>query len=310
MHLTGGLVRLVVTGIIATGLLAGIQAAAVAESVLGCPYGLDKGDWWIRAQHTNTEHKERYNAKTNEMEDLGAGESSEKAVTRYRLGYGLSERVDVGVSLIYEDRSAHLKTEKGWNDINASGLADVWLAAKYKIQEDYTPDAFWKESHVCLGLGVKLPQSSNSEVTQSIGNGADAVRLGVLGHYCHDDFDICGHVTYTFVGDAPTVAGWKKSGWDLPGRISYKLFVEYDLADEFALTTGPIGWMDRDMARGANGTSGYHARSHNWAFNLAWHPNGVEIEHQKLMAGVTIPYSVKSGLAPDYSWMVGGMWTW
>ena len=303
--------RLLLVGLCVAA-LAGLTTPAVAETVLGCPYGLEHGDLWLRTFYQYVDHTERWVPQTRQMEDLPDGWSSTKQTARFRLGYGLIDRLDIGVSFDYGDREARLGTSGGgFREINNSALEDIWVAAKYKFVEKLDRPGPWEETHIAFGVGVKLPQSSDVEVTEGLGNGADAVRLGLLWHLCGEkNPDICGHLTYTFVDDAPTITGYKKSGWELSDRFAYKLFLEHDLSSKFALVTGPTGWIDLDEPKGASGGSGFHAYSHKWALNLCYHPNGVDIEHQRLTLGISVPYNVRASMAPDYALSAGAMWTW
>ncbi len=297
--------RLLGISILASFLLT-LAAASYAEEILGCPYGLDKGELWLRFSYNNVEHERRWNSKTHQMEDLPAAWHSRKINTSYRLGYGLTDDIDIGVSLNYGDRRARL----GSREISDSALEDIWLAAKYKFTEQTNRSGYWQEKHLAVAAAFKLPQSSDTEVTEGLGNGADAMRIGLLWHLCGKHDDMCGHLTYTFVGKAPVISGYRKSGWDLPDRLTYKLFREQTLTNKLALAMGPSGWVDMDEAKGKSGSSGYRAYSHNLVVKLQYHPNGVDIEHQRLVVGISKPYSVKNNMAPHYVWSFGGMWTW
>jgi len=289
----------------------GCVAAGYAEEVLGCPLGIDRGDIWLRTAYKHTKHQERYNPQTGHMEALPAGWSSKKVSTALRLGYGITDRWQVAVVTTRNEVTKHVRGRQGWVDVDASGYDGWWLALTYKSHESYEPWEGWQESHINWGIAYKFG-CDGADAKNGIGNTADAIRVGLLTHVDPDDkTSLCQHLTYTHYGDADVVQGWPKSGWDFGDRVGYKCYLERDLSHTFAMNLGPIGWFQVEQDKGPEGQlAGYKPSMHNLHVGLEWHPDGVDIEHHKIILGVNYPYSAKTSFAPDYVLSGIAMWTW
>ncbi len=288
-----------------------ITSTVHAEPVLGCPLGIGNGELWVRGAYKIIDHSERYNAQTGFMEDLPDGWRSEKRSVPLRIGYGLTDRWQIAVATTYNEVERHVQTPRGWLDTDAGGWDGWWLVASYKSHESYEPWQGWQESHINWAIGYKFG-CTGEDARNGIGNTADALRIGVLAHVDGDEDDsFCQHLTYTTYERAATVEGWPKSGWEFGDRVGYKWFWEHVLARNLASTFGPIGWFQTDPDRSPAGqAAAYRAHMHNLQLGLAWHPSGVDVEHQKLVFAVSWPYSARTSFAPDYALTTTAMWTW
>ena len=308
-------IRVALSVIIATAVtltLGMIARPVVAEPVVGCPLGLEKGKFWLRSIAKYVDHTERYNPQTGAMEDLPAGWHSRKTQLPIRLGYGLTERIDVGLVLPFAWRDLRMQKQGNWVEKDSSGFEDIWVSAKYKFLESYEPKGSFEERHACVALAHRFDTASDGKCVNGLGTGADAWRLALL---FHADFSeksaVCAHLTYDMIGNARTIDGFGKSGYHYADRMGYKFFVERELADKWAAIFGPTGWFETSQTTQPNDDGvGYRAHSHNFALKVEYHPNGAESEHQKLMVGLSMPYSAKSQFTPDIGYSFGGMWTW
>jgi len=304
-----GLAKLV--GFLAlTGVVGVVVAPAFAEPVLGCPLGLDKGVFWVRSIATYTKHTKWFNPNLGRMEPLPAGWYSKKTAIPVRLGYGLSDRLDVGVSVPWESRKLRRKQGPDWVEKDDSGLGDIWVAAKCKFIYQAAP----VQRHWAFGVAYRFDSAGDGKVKNGIGSGANAWRLGLLYHGQTGPAatdELCGHLTYEFGDTVRDIAGFGKSGYRNADRISYKLFAEKELSPKWGLVFGPSGWLQVDETEKPNGTGvGYRAYVHNVSAKLEYYPNGHENEHQRLVLGISLPHAAKNGFTANRVFKFGGMWTW
>ena len=302
----GGLVQLLVIA----GVLGVAASPTFAEPVLGCPLGLHNGEFWVRSIATYTKHTEWFNPSTGRMEPLPAGWESKKTAIPVRLGYGLADRLDVGISVPWESRKLRRQQGPGWIEKDDSGLGDIWVAAKYKFI--YQPEPV--ERHWAFGVAYRFDSASDGKVKNGIGSGANAWRLGLLYHGQTSPGatdELCGHLTYEFGDTVRDIAGFGKSGYRNADRISYKFFAEKPLSDKWGLVFGPSGWLQTDETEKPSGEGvGYRAYVHNVAAKLEYFPNGPGNHHQKLVLGISLPHAAKNGFTADRVFKFGGMWTW
>lgn len=302
---------------------------ALAEDVTGCPLGLREGQFWVKSQ-TVYEYAERalwtYEAGEKAiMMDMPENRHSRLTKSDLRLGYGITDRLDVGFLLTYFDK--HVRTSQHKQKPNGTwvvkevekegqGFGDVWLSAKYRLVAD--------RQHIealALGVGFRLDASDDCEVTKGIGSGAKALRAVLLSHEHFGKFHFCNHLFYEWQGerrgievknDSGEMVRWEKSGQDLGDRIGYKFNVEYCLNHTGTVWghLGLVGWhkFEDDDCKGA--TIDRSDRYEHCVFpKLAWLPRGPAEEHCKIFVGVKCPYKYRKDFESHVIPVLGMMWT-
>jgi hypothetical protein len=294
-----------------------LASLARAEDVTGCPLGLKGGEVWLKASSNLNSMSRRYDRGQDDMVDLSSGEHNRVYDLGVRLGYGITDRWDIGLlgPLRWVDKRIYNKKAKKWVEGESSGLQEVWLASRYKF---YYRESAWvfDEIHLNVGAGIKFPVSSSAKIKEGIGNGTSEFRLVFLSHETVGRLAFCNHVLYNWRGEASDIAGWKYSGQNLTDRINYKFNMEFDLLGNGMLetSTGLVGWFDVERVHLAEvsagcGLDGRKAHNHAVAVGIELKPWGETYEHRKLAVKVRIPYEVKSDYAPDYTLTVTAMLT-
>jgi len=307
-----------------------VSAEALAENVTGCPLGLHKGEFWVRS-FTTYMYAERalWTYEPGEkafMVDMPEDWHTRITKTDLRLGYGITDRLDVGLLLTYFDK--HLRRENykqrpngTWFvkrvDKEGHGFGDVWLSAKYKILKDRGPF-----EALAVGVGFRLDASDDCNVTKGIGSGAKAFRAVVLSHMPFGPkVDICTHLFYEWQGDRRGIdvkndkgemVRWAKSGQNIGDKIGYKLNVEYALNSSGTLNAhlAVIGWHKfEDRDRKDINIDRSDRYEHNLYPKFVWQPEGGEVEHRKLFIGCKIPFSYRKDFEAHFTPVIGLMWT-
>jgi hypothetical protein len=298
-----------------------VQVALVpsgqAEDVTGCPLGLKRGEFWFKAPFKVNNMTERYDRAEDHMVDLLGEEHNRVCDLGLRLGYGLTDRWDVGClsTLRWVDKRIYNKKAKEWQEVESNGLQGVWIASRYKFYHSEETGVF-DEVHLNFGVGIKLPISSSAKIKEGIGNGAREFRIVFLSHETVGRFSFCNHLFYNWRGKASDISGWKHSGQDLPDRVNYKFNVEFDLLGNGMLepSVGLVGWQDMEDVELAGefadcGLDGDKAHDHAVSAGIEVKPWGERYDHRKFAVKVRIPYEVKSTYAPDYTLTVMAMFT-
>jgi len=290
---------------------------SVAEEVTGCPLGIKKGEIWIKTSLKYNDMKERYNRGADEMVDLEKGEHNWVYALSIRLGYGVTDRWDVGVLFPYKwvDRRIYNKETKKWSEVEDNGLGELWIGSRYKFFYGENIGVF-DEIHLNLGVGFKVPVSNSEKIKHGIGNGGNEFRVVILYHDHIGRFGFCNHLFYNWRSKADKISGWKFSDQDLTDRLNYKLNLEFDLLGSGILeaTAGAVGWFDIEdikLAEGFKnkGLDGMKAHDHAIVSGIEFKPYGEDYEHRKLALKLRIPYGVKANYAPDYTLTAIAMWT-
>lgn len=297
--------------------LALIHPRAQAEDVTGCPLGIKKGEIWIKTGLKYNDMKKRYNRSDDEMVDLEEGEHNRVYNLGIRLGYGITDRWDIGVLVPYKwvDRRIYNKKAKKYSEVEDNGLGELWIASRYKFFYGENIGIF-DEIYLNLGAGFKFPLSESEKIKHGIGNGANEFRIVLLYHDHIGRFGFCNHLFYNWRGKADKISDWKFSDQDLTDRLNYKLNLEFDLLGNgiFEATVGAVGWFDIEdveLAEGFKnkGLDGMKAHNHAVMTGVEFKPHGDEYEHRKFALKLRVPYSVKANYAPDYTLMAVAMWT-
>ena len=219
-------------------------AQVLAEDVTGCPLGLKKNQFWVKSQ---TVYQYAEQALWNEepgkklsLMDMPEDWHQRQTKSNLRLGYGITDRFDIGLSLSYFDKHIRKAVHKQRPDRTwfiketqqeGRGFGDIWLSAKYKLVADRQ-----HIESVALGAGFRLDASDDSSVTKGIGSGAKALRLVLLSHEHFGQFHFCNHLFYEWQGerrgidvknDSGEMVEWEKSGQDIGDKLGYKFNVEY-----------------------------------------------------------------------------------
>jgi hypothetical protein len=298
-----------------------LQVAVVspgrAEDVTGCPLGLKSGEVWLKAPLKVNNMTARYDRGEDRMVDLLAGEHNRVSDLGVRMGYGLTDRWDIGLlsTLRWVDKRIYNKKAKEWIEVESSGLQEVWVASRYKFYYGEDTGVF-DEIHLNLGVGVRFPISSPAKIEEGIGNGARELRVVFLSHETVGRLSFCNHLFYNWSGEASDISGWKYSGQDLADRLNYKLNLEIDLLGNGVLEpcVGLVGWQDMEDVELADafagcGLDGDRAHNHAVTAGIEIKPWGERYEHRKFGVKLRIPYEVKSTYAPDYTLTVVAMLT-
>jgi hypothetical protein len=288
-----------------------------AEDVTGCPLGLKRGELWFKAFLKSDDMTKRYDRGEDGMVDMLSGEHNRVHDVGVRLGYGMTDRWDVGLfaPLRWVDRRVYNKKAKEWVEVESHGIQGVWLASRYKFY--YSEDTgVFDEVHLNVGAGIKFPLSSSAKIKEGIGNGASEFRLVFLSHETVGRLSFCNHLLYNWRGEASDISGWNYSGQDLTDRINYKFNLEFDLLGSGVIETsaGLVGWFDVEEVELAEASAGCaldgrKACNHAVAVGIELKPWGERYDHRKFTVKVRIPYEVKSSYAPDYTLTAVAMMT-
>ena len=318
--------------------LAAVQA--LADDVTGCPLGLKKGEFWVKSwiQYVRATRALWSDSPQErpEMVSLPDNWHSRITISKLRLGYGITSRLDVGILLPYFDKhtrkeawktNSKAESARQTKELRGRGLGDIWLSAKYKII-DNTDNTRTIEA-LALGVGFKFDSADDSLVKKGIGSGAKALRVCLLSHERLGRLDFCNHIFYEWRGrvrgirfDKPVLMPgskprcvmrsvlWPKSGIELGDKIGYKFNVEYPFAAKWAVHLGALGWHRFDNRdRGGWRIADSHRFEHSIMPKIVFHPGGVEEEHKKIFLGLVIPYKSRKDLSAAVTPMLCMMWT-
>jgi len=306
-----------------------LTVEAFAEEVTGCPLGLRKDQFWVKSQ-TVYEYAERalWSYEPGEkafMMDMPENWRQRLTKSSLRLGYGITDRLDIGLVLTYFDKhiqkGKHKQRPNGTWFVKGSGkegqgFGDIWLSAKYKIVAD--------KQHVeaiALGAGFRLDASDDCSVTKGIGSGAKAFRVVLLSHEHFGQFHFCNHLFYEWQGDRRGIdvkndkgemVKWEKSGQNIGDKIGYKFNVEYSISKDATLWAhlGLIGWHKfEDQDRWGVKIDRSDRYEHSVFPKLVWLPQGPAEEHRKIFLGVRIPYKYRKDFEAHIIPVLGMMWT-
>ncbi len=316
---------------VVTACFALILAAAhtiQAEDVTGCPLGLNKGVIWLVSRTSYISADKVYwnpdHAEDPEMTDIPDDWYIRIKQSSFRVGYGITDRLDAGMLLTYWDKDIKKQVWKQqqdhwitkWKTSRAHGFGDIWFAAKYKL----IADRDWIEA-VSLGLGIKLDTADNPLVTKGIGTGTKDIRFCILSHVNLGIFHNCNHIFYEYRGkvrkievkdDQCQVVPWTKSEWDLGDKLNYKFNIEYGLNETGTLQAhlGLVGWLkfeDENADGDKVDDSGNH--EHCLYPKIVFLPEGEKDEHRKVFLGLKVPLSAKKDFSAIIQPKLTMMWT-
>lgn len=327
------------------GCLLGLPGEARAEAIIGCPLGLRQGELWLRTGVMYVNANEAYMAEDTasdpEMMPLNDSTHMQKLAAKIRIGYGITDWLDVGVATEYLVKDMEFYGYQrspasgaiAWKHkiVDASGFADVWFSGKVKLLGHHSllhpSEDGWLEG-LALGIAYKAPTAGDDQVTRGIGSSTNDIKAGLLVHNkLFGDFHLCSHLTYQYVGKVrevymrnhmtggpypgtSEVKLWPKSGWDLGDKITYKANFEYELGKYFEIAVGAIGWMQAEHADSTGAIKEDTDRhQHSIVPKLVFFPLGGEHEHSKIIIGVNIPYKYKTNFRAPFIPMLTAMWT-
>ncbi|MEW6680645.1 MAG: transporter [bacterium] len=314
---------------------------AVADDVTGCPLGLNKGEFWPKMTINYSQATRAYwnenPEESPEMVSLPDGWHAKVFKSSLRVGYGITDNVDIGVLVPYIDKDVKKevwkwnKKEKKWikkpKEVKESGLADPWFAAKYKFRFGQKKGSI---QSYAVGLGIKPSMTSDELISKGIGNGAMAIRGVFLMHEPLPPFDLCGDIWYQYNGKAKSFqvetpegkVDWPKSDWDLGDKIGYRMILEYELGykGKLAVVFGPMGWIKfKDKDKDGETVKDSDRYEHSLMVKLVYLPEEKErfddiakelaAHHRKIFLGFKIPVSVKNDFSPSFMPILGWMWT-
>lgn len=305
-----------------------LTVAAVADEVTGSPLGLRKGEFWLRSV-TLHEHGElalwTYEPGEKEfMMHMPEGWSQRVTRSDLRLGYGITDRLDVGLLLTYFDKRLPKEIRKETPNMRwfegakqeGRGCGDVWLSAKYEIVKDKRHiDA------IALGAGFRFDASDDRDVIMRIGSGAKAFRAVFLSHEHFGKWHFSDDVYYEWQGDRRGIDArngigemikWDKSGQNIGDQIGYRFNVEYPL-DGAATVWGYVslmGWHKFEDEDRQGVTIDRSDRYEHTIFpQLVWLPQGPVHWHRKIFVGLRCPYSYRKDFEAHVIPVLGMMWT-
>lgn len=315
---------------VASGFVLGLLlcSSVRADDVTGCPLGLKKGEVWLVSRTTYLSANKVYwnadQAEDPQMTTIPDDWHSTVIKSSFRVGYGVTERLDVGMLFTYWDKDIKKqfwKNQQGqwvakWKETEGHSFGDFWFAAKYKVISDRD----WIEA-LAIGLGLKLDASDDCLVTQGIGTGTKDIRLSLLSHLDLGIFHNCNYVFYEFRGkvreievknDQGQMVSWSKSSWNLGDKLNYKFNFEYNLNERgtFQAHLAAIGWIEfEDKDSDGDNIDDSDRYEHSLFPKIVFLPEGEEVEHRKIFLGLKVPFSVKKDFSAVFQPVLCIMWT-
>jgi hypothetical protein len=284
-----------------------IAGNTYTETVTGCPLGLRESELWIKELFQFQTASSYFNSSSGEMEDLPDGWHQKVMKLTNRIGYGITDRFEVGVLFPYKYVNMRKQKQGNWVEKKNYGFEELWLSTGIKLID--REDSFLEAMK--FGYGINLNTSSDELIDDGIGDGAMAMRFVFLSHeHLSDKFGLCNHFYYEWIGKAKEIDGWSKSEWEYGDKIGYKCFIEYRIIPQISLTTGPIGWMEIAETKKADDSTA-HPKFYNHAITakFTYLPTGDEMDHKKVFFGVNIPYKSRLSFSSDIVLNTGFMWT-
>ena len=296
-----------------------------ADKVTGCPLGLNGGEFWLR---TSASYNSISRAlwKENQQDEptmmaIPEDWHGDIVTTTTRLGYGITDRLNIGMLLTYIDKDVKMEKWSGasrvWKEIDGHGFGDVWFSAAYKLYMNDEGD----HTHT-VAVALSADAADDPLVKQGIGSGANAVRFALLNHNpIPGGIHLCSHIIYDYYGEARTIDGWGKSGYNLGDRIDYKANFERELPfdERFGVEIGAFGWYKLEDTDADGETVEKSERfDHAVALKLTFAPGAKDVtdrisflasEHRKMFVSLRIPYMNRKDLAATVTPSVMFMWT-
>ncbi|MEA2104568.1 MAG: hypothetical protein U9P79_08020 [Candidatus Cloacimonadota bacterium] len=291
-----------------------------AANILGCPNGIMKGVIWPRVGLKFINATQKYDFGKSEMVDIDKGNGlhkMSKKLVGFRLGYGLTSKIDIGTVIKYVTVDKEKKTPSGINKIEESGFTDLWLSGKYRFFEVHKKEIF-DYAKFSIGACYKFPLcNDNEKICNSLTKGEDEMKIGFIHHEGIKGIDFAGHFLYIYRGRAKEITNeqgnhmYGKSGIELSDRFNYMLKTEYCLCEKLEAGLGVNGWMNlKDEGTWVQNTKKKEQfYSHNIDASIHFRPWGNDYEKRKIYVHFGIPYKVKNNTAPDYTLSIGLMYT-
>ena len=289
-----------------------------AADMLGCPKGLPKGTIWPRFTFKYIDATEKWNSQKDKMIDIEDGVGvTDKKVYKYdfRLGYGLLHNLDIGVNIKYATSQMEKAAKNGEvTKYDESAFTYLWLSGKY-IFLDLPPQGVLDYFKLSFGgtYGFALAKS-DKYLLAGLGAGDNQAKVGFLHHggMFDDLFEFAGHFLYHWRGKASKADGFARSDQEMADTFDYLFKLERDLGDYIGLGAGVAGWVGLQDDKNLLNSSGDSLRpySNNVHFSLEFFPMGsLDYEKRKIYAQVALPYYTRAITAPDYTLLLGAMWT-
>ena len=271
-----------------------------------------------------------------EMANLPGGWHAWVAKSGLRIGYGATDKLDVGMLFSYYQKDIKkeiwTKTPQGQGrkekEKKGEGFGDMWLSAKYKVTFGLVKGSL---RSYALGIGIRLDAADNALVTKGIGNGAKAMRIAALAHQPLPlGIDLCSDVWWEYQGrvrkievrnEKGEMVEWKKSGWDLGDKVGYRFNFECPLTHNGRFQTHlmVIGWIkSKDKDENGEEVKYSNRYEHSLVVKFVFMPRGEEEEnvqkllqahHRKVFIGIKVPLAVRNDFASTFTPMLGLMWT-
>ncbi len=309
--------------ILASLLLISLSSASFGADILGCPNGIMQGALWTRFKISRFDMSKKWDKTSEEMVDIDQGNGILKRdLIKYdfRIGYGVSSRLDVGVEL----KLATVKTDKKkplQSIVNFSkhSLTELWFAGKYRFLDKGFRDTLFTYFKMSAGgaFGYGLADDAESLVS-GIGPGCHRAQLGLLMHggILKNKFEFACEIIYQWNGDAPnnteSVDGFtfSRSGENIADQLKYSFVLETPLGRYLGLKVATSGWFgvehDSKLLKNGDEQFGY---LHQVVFGLEIMPFSNDYEKRKLVLQIQIPYKTRVITAPDIALTTIAMFT-
>lgn len=318
-----------------------LTSACYSADILGCPNGIPKGTIWPRLSFKTMDIDEKYDWATEKMvpvDKLSANAITAKEFDEwdFRLGYGVTNTVDIAFQLKYRD----VYTNKQKSALNSklaifdeNSLSEIWISYKKRFI-DLTETKYKNIEYFKLSYGLAYGFSQDDkleELIAGISPGCDKAQLGLLMHGGFaNGIDFAGHLIYEWWGDAEYYAAtdtlplsetlakntfnFGQAGRDMPDRLKYMAVFEYPSSEYFELKAAFTGWTGLDETQGSIYSNLYKdksfdAYSHSFVLGLTYFPMSDLYEKRKIALQVSMPYSVKATVTPEYVTSLLAMWT-
>ncbi len=307
-----------------------ISEEIIADGIVGCPLGVEKGKFWFLSNATyNAATRTYWNTDPNsnpEIINIPEGWRANISKVNLRLAYGISSKLSIDFVTNYWDKDISKETWKKKPDnswikkpisYRVHGFGDIWLTALYKIIKN---QPFWEA--MSLGAGFKFDASDNSLVTKGVGTGSKDIHISFLTHenllhslaLCDDIwYEYRGKIRDIYVKDANcNTVKWSKSGNDIGDAFGYRFNFEYNLntVGNYQLQLAFIGW-NKFADKNSSGKiiKDSDSYEHSIMLKFVYLPNGEEHEHQKAFIGIKYPVFVKKTFISPVTPMLNFMWT-
>lgn len=286
-----------------------------ADQIIGCPNGLGENMWWIKAVYRYEDADEKWSSRENGLIDISEGTGLKKKLSRVsslRLGYGITERLDIGITGFYGDGEIIKINQNGTvYDYESSNMQSVWVSGKYILSESFHSN----RNHIKVSLGAAYGFSlitDTEDLNAGLDSGADRAKIGILAH--GGLWGVIGYSTellYHWRGNASDDPCFSRAGQDMPDSLDYVFKLERELGDYISLGLALTGYfgMEKDyLLLDSDGVSLKPYR-HHIMIMVEILPLSVDYEKCKFAVQAILPYSTRTLSSYECALQTILMWT-